>query len=69
VWRFKSAEHYLTLFRSFYGPVLKAFAALDEPGQDALTRDLIAAAQRRNESHDDTLVIPADYLEVEAIKR
>ena len=69
VWRFGSPEHYLSLFRSFYGPVLKAFAALDAAGQDALERDLIAAVQRFNRSHDSTLVVPADYLEVVATRR
>lgn len=69
VWRFGSAQHYLSLFRSFYGPVLKAFGALDEAGQEALARDLTDAAQRYDRSPDGTLVIPAEYLEVVATTR
>jgi len=69
VWRFVSAQQYLDLFRSFYGPVHKAFAALDGTGQAALARDLVDAVQRFNRSNDDTLVVPADYLEAVAIKR
>ena len=68
VWHFTSAQQFLDLFRDFYGPVLKAFAALDAVGQAALARDLIDAAERFNVSTDDTMVIPAEYLEVVAIK-
>ena len=69
VWHFTSAQQCLDLFRSFYGPVLKAFAALDDAGQAALARDLVEAVERYNRSNDDTLVVPSDYLEVVAIKR
>lgn len=65
---FTSARQFLDLFRDFYGPVLKAFAALDAIGQDALARDLTDAAERYSRSGDDTLMIPAEYLEVVAIK-
>jgi SAM-dependent methyltransferase len=68
VWHFTSAQQFLDLFRDFYGPVLKAFAMLDAVGQEALVRDLIDAAERYNRSDDDTMVIPAEYLEVVAIK-
>ena len=68
-WRFASAQQHLELFRSFYGPVLKAFGALDVTGQEALSRDLIDAANRFNRADDGTLVVPAEYLEFVAIKR
>ena len=69
VWRFASAQQYLEIFRTYYGPVLKAFAALDGTGQEALARDLIEAVERFNRSDDGTLVVPADYLEVVATRR
>ena len=69
VWRFASAQQYLGLFRAYYGPVHKAFAALDGTGQAALARDLIATVEQFNRSYDDTLVVPAEYLEVVAVKR
>ncbi len=65
---FSSAQQFLDLFRDFYGPVLKAFAALDAIGQQALARDLIDAVERYNRSDDDTLVVPAEYLEVVATR-
>lgn len=69
VWRFESAQQYLDLFRTYYGPTLKAFAALDEAGQQALARDLLVAVGRFNRSDDGTLLVPAEYLEVLATKR
>ena len=66
VWRFESAEQYLDLFRSYYGPTLKAFESLDPAGQQALARDLIEAVGRYNRSDGGTLLVPAEYLEVVA---
>ncbi len=46
VFRYRSAEAWLDTFRTYYGPMLKAFAALDEAGQNALAGDLLELAQR-----------------------
>jgi SAM-dependent methyltransferase len=40
--RYRSPEHWIDVFRAYYGPVHKAFAALDAGGQAALEADLIA---------------------------
>ncbi len=69
VWRFPSAEYYVEYMRGYYGPLSKAFEALDEEGQHSLQRDLIELVQRYNRSGDETAVWPADYLEVVATKR
>jgi SAM-dependent methyltransferase len=69
VWRFASAQQYLDLFRTYYGPTVKAFQALDEAGQRALARDLMEAVQRFNRSDDGTLLVPSEYLEAVAVKR
>jgi SAM-dependent methyltransferase len=69
VFRYRSVEHWLDVFRTYYGPTLKAFAALDAKGQEDLARDLLALAQRFNHSGDDTMAVPADYLEVVAIRK
>lgn len=69
VWRFASAQQYLHLFRTYYGPVHKAFGALDGTGQEALARDLVAAVERFNRATDGTLLVPSEYLEAVAIKR
>jgi hypothetical protein len=52
------------VFRTWYGPVLKAFAALDAAGQARLEADLLALIDRMNRSGDGTMVVPSTYLEV-----
>lgn len=64
VFRYRSTEHWLEVFSSYYGPVLKVFGALDQPAKAALTRDLMALVDRFNRSGDTTVVVPSSYLEV-----
>ncbi|HEU5296287.1 MAG TPA: class I SAM-dependent methyltransferase [Burkholderiaceae bacterium] len=67
--RYRSPEHWLEIFKTFYGPVLKAFAVLDEAAQSKLASDLMALVARFNRAHDGTMVAPADYLEIVITKR
>lgn len=67
--RYPSADHYVRWFRDYYGPTVRAFAALEPEGQDALARDLKELCESRNVSGDGTLVVPSDYLEVVAVRR
>lgn len=67
--RYPSAEHFVEYFRTYYGPTLKAFEALDEPGREALARDLEELLESYNVSDDGTLVVPSEYLEAIAIRR
>jgi SAM-dependent methyltransferase len=69
VFRYPSAEYFIGYFREYYGPTVRAFAALDPEGQDALARDLQGLLEGRNTSGDETLVVPSDYLEVVAVRR
>ncbi len=69
VWRFASARHHVEFMRDYYGPLNKAFATLDEGGQQALEEDLITLVERHNRSGDGTAVWPAEYLEVVAARR
>ena len=62
--RYKSPEHFINVFRTFYGPILKTFAALNNSDQVAFGNDLIALIERFNVSDDDTMIVPSDYLEV-----
>ncbi len=66
--RYRSAAHWLEVFRTFYGPMHKAFGALDAAHQESLAADLIALAEKFNRATDGTLVAPSEYLEV-VIKR
>jgi SAM-dependent methyltransferase len=62
--RYRSPAHFMEVFRTYYGPVNKAFAALDGERQAALLGDLMALIESRNRSGDSTLVLPSEYLEV-----
>ena len=64
VFRYRSPEHWLDFFKTWYGPVLKTFAALEPAAQAALRRDLLALAGQFNRSGDTSLVVPSEYLEI-----
>jgi SAM-dependent methyltransferase len=67
--RYASATEFIDVFRMYYGPTHKAFAALDKKGQAALTHDLEALLREHNRGGTESLLIPADYLEVVAVRR
>jgi ubiquinone/menaquinone biosynthesis C-methylase UbiE len=67
--RYRSPDHFLDVFQTFYGPVLKAFAALDAPTRENLRNDLHALIVRMNKSGDATMVLPSEYLEVVITRR
>lgn len=62
--RYASPEHWLQVFRDYYGPTHKAFGALEAPQQQRLAADILALLKRRNRGGADSLVVPAEYLEV-----
>jgi ubiquinone/menaquinone biosynthesis C-methylase UbiE len=68
VFRYRSPAHWLDVFKRYYGPVLKTFAALEPAAQGALQRDLLALMERFNRAGDGTIVIPSEYLEVVATR-
>ena len=61
--RYESAEHFVDIFRTYYGPTYKAFAALDANGQTALESDLLALLRRCARPSAAGLVVPGEYLE------
>ena len=67
--RYRSPGHWLQVFRDFYGPTLKAFAALDARGQERLAEDITALLERLNVAGPGSLVIPGEYLEVVVTRR
>jgi len=64
VFRYRSPEHWLEVFKTFYGPMLKAFATLDAAKQDALRNDLLALVRQFNRANDGTMAVRSEYLEV-----
>lgn len=69
VFRYKSPAHWIETFRTYYGPVLKAFAAIDAGRRAALEKDLEALLAQFNTATDGTLVAPGEYLEVVVTRR
>jgi ubiquinone/menaquinone biosynthesis C-methylase UbiE len=69
VFRYRSPEHWVEIFRTWYGPVHKAFAGLSTDGQRRLEQDLISLVNDFNSSGDSTMVVPAEYIEVVVVKK
>jgi hypothetical protein len=67
--RYRSAAHFIDIFRHWYGPVHKAFAALPPESGQALESDLADLLNRSNRVGETSLVVPSEYLEVVINKR
>jgi ubiquinone/menaquinone biosynthesis C-methylase UbiE len=62
--RYRSAAHFIEIFRTWYGPVHKAFAALPADKAAALESDMTELLNRLNRAGADSLLVPSEYLEV-----
>ena len=69
VFRYRSPAHWLDVFSTYYGPLLKAFAALEPAAQLALSGDIVALIGRFNRSGDSSMVVPSEYLEIVITRR
>jgi SAM-dependent methyltransferase len=69
VFRYRSPGHFLEVFRTYYGPMLKAFAALDTTKQTRLANDLLKLIEPLNAAHDGTMAVPGEYLEIVIVKK
>jgi SAM-dependent methyltransferase len=67
--RYRSPMHFIEVFRTYYGPMNKAFGALDSAKQSELMRDVLELLEAGNRSQDRSLVVPSAYLEVVIEKR
>ncbi len=64
VFRYRSPEHFMDVFRTYYGPVHKAFLTLDASGQAALAKDLMATIASFNTATDGTMRVPSAYAQI-----
>lgn len=69
VFRYRSAQHFVDVFREYYGPMLKAFEALNAAGRKALSKNIINLIGRFNKSGDEAMIVPSEYLEVVVTRR
>jgi ubiquinone/menaquinone biosynthesis C-methylase UbiE len=67
--RYRSSAHFIEVFKTYYGPMLKAFSALDEARQNGLKDDLNALIASLNQTADGTMIVPGEYLEIVIIKQ
>jgi SAM-dependent methyltransferase len=67
--RYRSAAHFVDVFRTWYGPLHKAFAALPTEKAAALERDLTDLLNDSNRAGASSLVVPSEYLEVVVTRR
>jgi SAM-dependent methyltransferase len=67
--RYESAAHFIEVFRTWYGPVHKAFAALPADTAALLEDDLTNLLNKLNRAGSRSLVVPSEYLEVVITRR
>ena len=67
--RYRSAAHFIEVFRTWYGPVHKAFAALPADKALALEHDLTELLNGMNRGGAHSLVVPSEYLEIVVMRR
>jgi SAM-dependent methyltransferase len=63
VFRYRSPAHWVEVFRTWYGPIHRAFLALPPEGRAALEADLLGVLEAGNAARDGTLAAPSTYLE------
>ncbi|RZL32349.1 MAG: class I SAM-dependent methyltransferase [Rubrivivax sp.] len=67
--RYRSPAHFIEVFRTWYGPMHRAFAALGPDQAMALERDLTDLLATLNRAGPASLVVPSEYLEVVLTRR
>ncbi len=68
IFRYHSPEHFVSFFREFYGPVHKAFLAIDKDGQAQLEADILELIAQKNTAADGSMRVPAQYAEIVIVK-
>ena len=67
--RYRSAAQFIDVFRTWYGPVHKAFATLGAGQAAALERDVTELLERHNVAGTRSLVVPSEYAEIVVTRR
>jgi ubiquinone/menaquinone biosynthesis C-methylase UbiE len=65
---FRSADHWLEFFRTYFGPTKVAYERVGPEGEEALTADIRDYLAKGNVAGDHALVLEPEYLEVIATR-
>jgi SAM-dependent methyltransferase len=65
---FRSADHFLDFFRTYFGPTKVAFERVGSEGEAALEADLRTYLEESNTAGDRALVLEPEYLQVVATR-
>jgi len=68
MFRYRSPAHFIDVFTTYYGPIVKALTALEKDQRQSLVADLQTLIGRLNRAGDGTMVVPGEYLEVVIVK-
>ncbi|WP_247743983.1 MULTISPECIES: class I SAM-dependent methyltransferase [unclassified Shimia] len=66
--RYASPDHFIDFFRTYYGPVHKAFLAVGDAAE-ALETDMRATIAQFNVATDGSMIVPSEYAEIVITKR
>lgn len=66
--RYRSAQDFFETFKTYYGPTVKAWAALDDIGRESLQAKLTRLANEHNRRTDGSLAVDAEYVEVVVVR-
>ena len=65
---YRSVDHALDLFRTYFGPTIRAYSVVGEQGADALRDDLAAVFEKHNTADDGSVAMETRYMQVSAIR-
>jgi SAM-dependent methyltransferase len=65
---FRSADHFLDFFRTYFGPTKVAYERVGPEGEEALTADLLAYLEESNTAGDRAIVLKPEYLQAIATR-
>ena len=64
VFRYRTPQHWLDTFRTYYGPMHKALGVVDAAQRQSLAADLIRLVEQFNRATDGAMLVPSEYLEI-----
>lgn len=65
---YRSVEHGMNVFRTYFGPTNRAFQMVDPPNQERLRKDVEGVFARYNRATDGTVKLESEYLQAIAVR-